>query len=283
MARARHDPAVERAAGHLGHRRHPRLHRHGARPGPRLPGRRRRLLRRGDVRPSSARSATSTATRCSRSPPSAAATSTTPTSATRSTSCCGSRRLPDEPAWESLWGPGRPGWHIECSALALRELGTTIDLHGGGADLIFPHHECEAAQSEAATGEPFVRHWMHQAMVRMDGEKMSKSLGNLVFVSDLRKELGPAGHPPRASSRTTTARRGSGTTTLHADARPSGSTRWRARRRRADGARSTRCAARSTTTSTPPGRSAAIDAAAARARACRAAAALLGVDLSAPR
>jgi L-cysteine:1D-myo-inositol 2-amino-2-deoxy-alpha-D-glucopyranoside ligase len=93
----------------------------------------------------------------------------------------------DEPSWESLWGPGRPGWHIECSALAMRELGTTIDLHGGGADLIFPHHECESAQSEAATGEPFVRHWMHQAMVRMDGEKMSKSLGNLVFVSDLRK------------------------------------------------------------------------------------------------
>lgn len=92
-----------------------------------------------------------------------------------------------EPAWESLWGPGRPGWHIECSALALRELGTTIDLHGGGGDLIFPHHECEAAQSEAATGEPFVRHWMHQAMVRMDGQKMSKSLGNLVFVSELRK------------------------------------------------------------------------------------------------
>ena len=69
----------------------------------------------------------------------------------------------------------------------MRELGPTIDLHGGGADLIFPHHECERAQSEAATGEPFVRHWMHQAMVRMDGEKMSKSLGNLVFVSDLRK------------------------------------------------------------------------------------------------
>ncbi len=93
-----------------------------------------------------------------------------------------------EPEWDSLWGPGRPGWHIECSALALRELGTTIDLHGGGSDLIFPHHECEAAQSSAATGEPFVRHWMHQAMVRKDGEKMSKSLGNLVFVSDLRKE-----------------------------------------------------------------------------------------------
>jgi len=98
---------------------------------------------------------------------------------------------PGEPSWESLWGPGRPGWHIECSALALRELGTTIDLHGGGTDLIFPHHECEAAQSEAATGEPFVRHWMHQAMVRMDGEKMSKSLGNLVFVSELRKAWDP--------------------------------------------------------------------------------------------
>jgi L-cysteine:1D-myo-inositol 2-amino-2-deoxy-alpha-D-glucopyranoside ligase len=98
---------------------------------------------------------------------------------------------PDEPAWDSLWGPGRPGWHIECSALALRELGTTIDLHGGGSDLIFPHHECESAQSEAATGEPFVRHWMHQAMVRMDGEKMSKSLGNLVFVSELRKQWDP--------------------------------------------------------------------------------------------
>jgi L-cysteine:1D-myo-inositol 2-amino-2-deoxy-alpha-D-glucopyranoside ligase len=98
---------------------------------------------------------------------------------------------PDEPSWESLWGPGRPGWHIECSALALRELGTTIDLHGGGSDLIFPHHECESAQSEAATGQPFVRHWMHQAMVRMDGEKMSKSLGNLVFVSELREEWDP--------------------------------------------------------------------------------------------
>jgi L-cysteine:1D-myo-inositol 2-amino-2-deoxy-alpha-D-glucopyranoside ligase len=97
----------------------------------------------------------------------------------------------DEPSWESLWGPGRPGWHIECSALALRELGTTIDLHGGGHDLVFPHHECESAQSEAATGEPFVRHWMHQAMVRKDGEKMSKSLGNLVFVSDLRQQWDP--------------------------------------------------------------------------------------------
>ena len=97
----------------------------------------------------------------------------------------------DEPAWDATWGAGRPGWHIECSALALRELGTTIDLHGGGSDLIFPHHECERAQSEAATGEPFVKHWMHVAMVFKDGEKMSKSLGNLVFVDKLRTEWDP--------------------------------------------------------------------------------------------
>ncbi|HUQ63615.1 MAG TPA: cysteine--tRNA ligase [Acidimicrobiales bacterium] len=98
---------------------------------------------------------------------------------------------PDEPSWESMWGPGRPGWHIECSALAMRELGPTIDLHGGGSDLIFPHHECEAAQSEGATGEPFVRHWLHAPMVRYEGEKMSKSLGNLVFISDLIKDWDP--------------------------------------------------------------------------------------------
>ena len=97
----------------------------------------------------------------------------------------------DEPAWETAWGAGRPGWHIECSALALRELGTTIDLHGGGSDLIFPHHECERAQSEAATDETFVKHWMHVAMVFKDGEKMSKSLGNLVFVDKLRTEWDP--------------------------------------------------------------------------------------------
>ena len=97
----------------------------------------------------------------------------------------------DEPSWETMWGPGRPGWHIECSALALRELGTTIDLHGGGSDLIFPHHECERAQSEAATGEQFVKHWMHVAMVSMDGHKMSKSRGNLVFVDKLRTRFDP--------------------------------------------------------------------------------------------
>jgi len=97
----------------------------------------------------------------------------------------------DEPSWEAVWGAGRPGWHIECSALALRELGETIDLHGGGSDLIYPHHECERAQSEAATGSSFVKHWMHVAMVFMDGAKMSKSLGNLVFVDALRKVWDP--------------------------------------------------------------------------------------------
>jgi L-cysteine:1D-myo-inositol 2-amino-2-deoxy-alpha-D-glucopyranoside ligase len=99
--------------------------------------------------------------------------------------------LPDEPSWESRWGPGRPGWHIECSALALRELGETIDVHGGGRDLVFPHHECETAQSESVTGTTFVRHWLHVGLVGLDGTKMSKSLGNLVFVGDLLKEWEP--------------------------------------------------------------------------------------------
>ncbi len=98
---------------------------------------------------------------------------------------------PDEPSWESRWGPGRPGWHIECSALAMRELGSTVDLHGGGTDLIFPHHECETAQSESVTGTVFSRHWLHVGMVRLDGTKMSKSLGNLVFVADLLKDWDP--------------------------------------------------------------------------------------------
>jgi L-cysteine:1D-myo-inositol 2-amino-2-deoxy-alpha-D-glucopyranoside ligase len=99
--------------------------------------------------------------------------------------------LPDEPAWESRWGAGRPGWHIECSALALRELGETVDIHGGGRDLVFPHHECETAQSEAVTKEPFVRLWFHVGLVRLGGTKMSKSLGNLVFVGDLCEEWEP--------------------------------------------------------------------------------------------
>jgi len=100
--------------------------------------------------------------------------------------------LADEPSWESRWGPGRPGWHIECSALALRELGETVDVHGGGRDLVFPHHECETAQSESVTGRPFVRHWLHHGLVGLDGVKMSKSLGNLVFVADLLKLAEPA-------------------------------------------------------------------------------------------
>jgi len=98
---------------------------------------------------------------------------------------------PDEPVWQSRWGPGRPGWHIECSALAMRELGQTVDLHGGGKDLVFPHHECEAAQSESVTGTTFSRHWMHVGMVEFGGRKMSKSLGNLVFVGDLLKDWEP--------------------------------------------------------------------------------------------
>ncbi|MET1000671.1 MAG: cysteine--tRNA ligase [Acidimicrobiia bacterium] len=99
--------------------------------------------------------------------------------------------LSDEPAWRAPFGVGRPGWHIECSAMAMHEHGPTLDLHGGGTDLIFPHHECEIAQSEALTGEPFVKHWLHSAMVNYEGEKMSKSLGNLVFVSDLLKQADP--------------------------------------------------------------------------------------------
>ena len=99
----------------------------------------------------------------------------------------------DEPAWNSPFGPGRPGWHIECSAMAMDNLSDTIDLHGGGDDLVFPHHECEEAQSRCATGEPLARHWMHVGMVAYEGTKMSKSLGNLVFVRMLRNL-----HDPRA-------------------------------------------------------------------------------------
>ena len=97
----------------------------------------------------------------------------------------------DEPSWESPFGTGRPGWHIECSAMSMRALGPTIDIHGGGADLIFPHHECEIAQSESVNGEPFSRYWIHAGLVAYQGPKMSKSRGNLVFVSELRKEIDP--------------------------------------------------------------------------------------------
>jgi L-cysteine:1D-myo-inositol 2-amino-2-deoxy-alpha-D-glucopyranoside ligase len=98
-------------------------------------------------------------------------------------------QAPGEPAWPSPWGPGRPGWHIECSAMSMKYLGPQIDIHGGGADLAFPHHTCEIAQSEHFTGlAPFVRTWMHTGMVYQEGEKMSKSLGNLTLVSDLLKD-----------------------------------------------------------------------------------------------
>ncbi len=92
---------------------------------------------------------------------------------------------PGEPTWPSPWGDGRPGWHIECSAMATHFLGSSIAIHGGGEDLIFPHHECEIAQSETATGvQPFAQVWMHVGMVEYQGAKMSKSLGNLVLVRD---------------------------------------------------------------------------------------------------
>jgi cysteinyl-tRNA synthetase len=101
---------------------------------------------------------------------------------------------PGEPAWDSPWGPGRPGWHIECSVMAERELGFGFDIHGGGLDLIFPHHENEVAQSEAAAGDaPFARYWLHNGMVNLKGEKMAKSTGNIIGLGDLL-----AAHPPVA-------------------------------------------------------------------------------------
>lgn len=101
-------------------------------------------------------------------------------------------QVPGEPAWDSPWGPGRPGWHIECSTMSTLLLGEIIDFHSGGGDLCFPHHECEIAQVEPITGKtPFVRFWMHIAMVHHEGEKMSKSLGNLVMVDELLKIWSP--------------------------------------------------------------------------------------------
>ena len=91
---------------------------------------------------------------------------------------------PGEPAWDSAWGKGRPGWHIECSAMNLAEFGEQIDIHGGGNDLIFPHHENEIAQTETLTGKPFARFWIHNGMLQLAGEKMSKSLGNIISIKD---------------------------------------------------------------------------------------------------
>jgi cysteinyl-tRNA synthetase len=98
---------------------------------------------------------------------------------------------PGEPVWDSPWGPGRPGWHIECSAMGRRYLGETFDIHGGGKDLIFPHHENEIAQSEAAFEVPFVRYWLHNGFVNINNQKMSKSLGNFFIIRDFLKEVHP--------------------------------------------------------------------------------------------
>lgn len=98
---------------------------------------------------------------------------------------------PGEPAWESPWGSGRPGWHIECSAMGTRYLGMTMDIHGGGKDLVFPHHENEIAQSEMAFGVPFVRYWIHNGFVNINNEKMSKSLGNFFTIRDVLREVHP--------------------------------------------------------------------------------------------
>lgn len=98
-------------------------------------------------------------------------------------------RKPGEPAWESPWGPGRPGWHIECSAMSTTYLGETFDIHGGGKDLLFPHHENEIAQTSGATGKPYVHYWMHNGFINIDNEKMSKSKGNFFTVRDIGKEF----------------------------------------------------------------------------------------------
>src|SRR5690606_37303706 len=93
--------------------------------------------------------------------------------------------------WESPWGGGRPGWHIECSAMASKHLGETLDIHGGGQDLQFPHHECEVAQSEALTGQPLANYWMHNGYIHIRDEKMSKSLGNGILVNELLQRYRP--------------------------------------------------------------------------------------------
>jgi len=98
---------------------------------------------------------------------------------------------PGEPSWDSPWGKGRPGWHIECSAMSMRFLGETIDIHGGGKDLVFPHHENEIAQSEAATGKPFVKYWLHNGFVNINSEKMSKSLGNFFTIREVLEKYDP--------------------------------------------------------------------------------------------
>ncbi len=100
-------------------------------------------------------------------------------------------KKPGEPGWDSPWGEGRPGWHIECSAMSTKYLGETIDIHAGGADLIFPHHENEIAQSEAASGKPFARYWLHGNLLNVGGQRMGKSLGNFVTVREARRQYDP--------------------------------------------------------------------------------------------
>ncbi|RMG60726.1 MAG: cysteine--tRNA ligase [Deltaproteobacteria bacterium] len=98
---------------------------------------------------------------------------------------------PGEPSWESPWGPGRPGWHIECSVMSMKHLGDSFDIHGGGKDLVFPHHENEIAQSECATGKIFARYWIHNGFVNIDKEKMSKSLGNIFTIREILEKIHP--------------------------------------------------------------------------------------------
>ena len=101
------------------------------------------------------------------------------------------KQKPGEPAWDSPWGKGRPGWHIECSVMSMQYLGETIDIHGGGPDLVFPHHENEKAQGEGATGKPFARYWLHAGYLNINQEKMSKSLGNFMMVREIRQKYDP--------------------------------------------------------------------------------------------
>ena len=183
---------------------------------------------------------------------------------------------PGEPAWDSPWGMGRPGWHIECSAMGLRYLGAGFDVHGGGRDLIFPHHENEIAQSEAA-GLPFAKVWMHNGMIRSEGEKMAKSVGNIFLLREVLDRYEPAvgahllphdalpqparvqhRQAGRGEGRLRPLRRAPSPTSTSASPTP-------ARRRRAASARTSRCARRPpawpspsawTTTSTPPAPSA---------------------------
>ena len=153
---------------------------------------------------------------------------------------------PGEPCWDSPWGKGRPGWHIECSAMARRYLGDTIDIHCGGQDLIFPHHENEIAQSECCNGAPFAHYWMHNGYINVDNRKMSKSLGNFFTVRDVAEQFGyepirflmiavplPQPHQlQRGGHRAVPARRWSGCIT----AGTSWTSPWRTERRRRAGA-----------------------------------------------